>query len=154
MKMADDNTSHLYTNEKVVSLTNSSNVLISDKVISPNVEDEYDLRWPNSQERDLTHIISEDTATNPNNFCDGIYGTSGRMARRQKTEFKCPEVKKVLQKKSCVSDSNKYDSFFRHKTKAKFGKFTSLDSTESAGSNGLQKLSIRAFLTLLSLWDY
>ena len=89
--MADDNASHLYTNKKVVSLTNSSNVLISDKVISPNVENQYDLQWPNSQERDLTQIITEDTATNPNNFYDGKYGTDG-VARRQKTEFKCPEV--------------------------------------------------------------
>ena len=87
--MADDNASHLYTNEKVVSLTNSSTVLISDEVISPNVENQYDLRWPNSQERDLTQIITEDaedTATNPNKFWDGKYGTSG-MARRQKNRI-------------------------------------------------------------------
>jgi hypothetical protein len=89
--MADDNAGHLIvpTKENVVSLTNSSSVLRSDKVISPNVEDRYDLQWPTSQERDLTQIITEDTTTNPNN-CDSN-GTRG-IPREQETEFKCLEV--------------------------------------------------------------
>ena len=53
----------------------------------------------------------------------------------------------MLQKKSCISDeneisSNKYDSFFGHKPKAKFGKFKSLESAKSSGSNELQKISM------------
>jgi hypothetical protein len=83
IKMAD-NTNHS-NNENVKSLANSSTVLISDNVISLNVEDQYDLRWPTSQERDFTQIITEDTATKSNINCD----PDGRQEKELK---QCSEV--------------------------------------------------------------
>ena len=85
--MADNtkSTNHSNINKNVKSLENSSTVLISDKVISLNVEDQYDLRWPTSQERDFTQIITEDTATKSNINCDA----DGRQEKELK---QCPEV--------------------------------------------------------------
>ena len=48
------------------------------------MEDQYDLRWPTSQERDFTQIITEDTATKSNINCD----PDGRQEKELK---QCPE---------------------------------------------------------------
>ncbi|CAB4004719.1 S-phase kinase-associated 2 isoform X2, partial [Paramuricea clavata] len=143
--MADNTKSTNHSNNKnVKSLANSSTVLISDNVISLNVEDQYDLRWPTSQERDFTQIITEDTATKSNiNNCDA----DGRQEKELK---QCPEMKKMQQKKSCNSEenkiccnnhSNKSSSFLGHKPKMKHRKLTSLESVAPADSNGLQKIN-------------
>ena len=66
----EDSVTCSYSNTKndAKSIANSSTALTSDIIISPNKGDQYDLRWPSSQERDFTQIIVEDTSHTKSNI--------------------------------------------------------------------------------------
>ncbi len=87
-----DNASHSHSNENVVvSLANNSTVKTFNKEISPKVEDHY-LRWPTSQERDFTQIITEDTVDTTTKTGKTYVNDDGR----QETELKqCSEVNNI-----------------------------------------------------------
>ena len=92
--MADtENDNNVYNSSPIFSNADFTS-LNTKKVVSPTVEDQYDLCWPPSQGRDLTQIISNNTTTTVTGhtahkssslYCNGdeIVGTERR---------ECPEV--------------------------------------------------------------
>lgn len=80
----------------VKSLASLSTDVVSNKIVSPIVEKPYDLRWPTSQERDLTQITHEETSTTlkPQSN-EGNYHDVGNAVKKGAQLKLCPKVCKL-----------------------------------------------------------
>ncbi|XP_028403724.1 S-phase kinase-associated protein 2-like [Dendronephthya gigantea] len=85
-------------------LSSSSTNVVSNKTISPIVENHYDLRWPTTQERDFTQITHEEssspTCSTSNSFSNEDSHHDVENATEQGVQLKlCAQIVEEIQQK-------------------------------------------------------